>query len=264
MPNHADYHQEPEERFEPLPDHLAVAFYQAELVDYSQDVSFYLNHLAKSRQVLELGCGTGRIANLLGSKHRQICGLDISHDMLCEAKGKNPFCTFVCMDMTSIAFSSTFDGAFIAYNTLNLLTNESDLRQCFEGCHKFLTTGSPLLLQLYIPTNEVIERQRPSFQFQIFEYQARHKLIKEIRQQYHRESHLLYIDECFRLRLNQNNSILREDYQQTFNITARPLTWWLHFFAENHFKLISCTDGATGQPFLEGFSSCCLIHLQAA
>jgi SAM-dependent methyltransferase len=45
---------------------------------------------------LDFACGTGRITELLQSEFGQVTGLDISPDMLTEARTKCPGATFVC------------------------------------------------------------------------------------------------------------------------------------------------------------------------
>lgn len=48
------------------------------------------------RRCLDFACGTGRITELLQAEFGHVTGLDISADMLAEAKGKCPDATFVC------------------------------------------------------------------------------------------------------------------------------------------------------------------------
>lgn len=66
--------------------------YNAEFYDAFEwpldDVKFYSQFIDKNSEVLELGCGTGRVSLPLSKKLKQIAGIEISSSMLEQAKIK--------------------------------------------------------------------------------------------------------------------------------------------------------------------------------
>src|SRR5688572_26142893 len=49
-----------------------------------QDVAYYRSATASCAEVLELGCGFGRVSLAIAPGKRRVVGLDPSHDMLAE------------------------------------------------------------------------------------------------------------------------------------------------------------------------------------
>src|ERR1041385_1584072 len=68
-------------------DRQLARFYDLEYGDYADDVDFYVQHAQamdpeKQMPVLELGCGTGRIAVALAEAGIRVVGVDNSEGML--------------------------------------------------------------------------------------------------------------------------------------------------------------------------------------
>lgn len=70
-------------------------------------------HAAEARQVLDLGCGDGRIAQVLLAKGFQVTGIDPFSDALEQARQCAPQGRFVCAEAQSLPADLTgFDAAF--------------------------------------------------------------------------------------------------------------------------------------------------------
>jgi SAM-dependent methyltransferase len=66
----------------------------------------------KARQLLDVGCGTGRLTCRLAKDERQVIGLDLSPVMIARAKARAVGMrgvTFVCGDFLSMDFERRFD-----------------------------------------------------------------------------------------------------------------------------------------------------------
>jgi SAM-dependent methyltransferase len=74
-------------------------------------------------QVLELGCGTGRVTRYLGARGANVTGIDISQEMIDHAQGINPDQQFAVGDLRDLSgYSSTRWSAIIAsFNVLGVL-----------------------------------------------------------------------------------------------------------------------------------------------
>ena len=76
-------------------DRLLAHYYDLEYQDYTVDIPFYVEHTrildgAHSSSIIELGCGTGRIALGLAEAGYQVVCLDTSQAMLdiCTERAK--------------------------------------------------------------------------------------------------------------------------------------------------------------------------------
>lgn len=66
----------------------------------------------KGEKVLDLGCGTGDLANTLYKYGGEIVGVDKSENMVKQAINKYPHIQFMVQDVTNLAYHSEFDAVF--------------------------------------------------------------------------------------------------------------------------------------------------------
>ena len=99
-------------------------------------------------QVLDLGCGTGRLALCFLEAGYAVTGLDLFPSMLglaenrCAkylATGKG---AFLNGDMSCFRFENPFGMVVSTYNALNHLEPEGKLRGCFRSAALWLTEGA--------------------------------------------------------------------------------------------------------------------------
>lgn len=104
------------------------ALYHIHHQSYQEDLPFWLDLTEGGDSVLELGCGTGRVAIPLGEAGRKVWGLDHDPEMLDIARfelRKQPQSVqervhFLSMDMTSFHLDRTFDVVLSPCNTYSL------------------------------------------------------------------------------------------------------------------------------------------------
>ncbi len=257
-----DYQDEPRDVFQPLPEDLAADFYALEMENFSEDSVFFKKVLPQHGAILEMGCGTGRVARSLAHENRPITGIDISMPMLRLAiQYRHPYCSFLCMDMLTPAFRKTFDAILIPYNTLNLLCTEQTIRHCLRGCKANLRAGGSLIVQLFIPTTDFSGSDRTTFQFQMFNRPGGGRIIKEILKKYLPESQTVQLEERYRIRPMQKG-LANEDYHTRSCIAAFSLEKWLSLFAETNFIPEHMYGNYTGSSYDAAVSSCCLLVLK--
>jgi SAM-dependent methyltransferase len=105
-----------------------------------QDVGFYRAlALAVGGPVLELACGTGRVARRLPGL---VVGLDVDHGMLASARRRGVACV-VQADMRRFALggSGGFGLIAIPYNSLQLLLDPADAVSCLRCAASHLRPG---------------------------------------------------------------------------------------------------------------------------
>lgn len=106
--------------------------------------------------VLELGCGTGHLLIPIASDGHPCVGLDLSPDMLAEArrkaKDRGVEVEWVQGDMRSFDLGRTFDLVVIAANSLLHLHEAEDLVSCLRSARRHLAPGGRLALDVFNPS----------------------------------------------------------------------------------------------------------------
>ena len=262
MNNSFPQHQEPEEIFLSLTSRQYAQFYCLEMKSFVQDLQFYQNHCEKGSRILELGCGTGRISQVLSSSGCSVVGLDISFFMLQRAIKKNvslPF--YICMDMTKMAFKIRFDHILIPYNTLNLLRRPSAINHCLRQVKRYLKHNGSLLLQLYIPDKQLVKLNGGKlFQFQTFPLpgKTRGKLIKETLRSYCSEKQEIILEERYRVR-PENDPDGKKDLSHTICLAAFSTSHWLELLKNNGFQKLTLFGDYDSRSFTADDDSVLLI-----
>lgn len=252
MDNYDTPHKEPEEFFQPLGSDRYAAFYSLEMDSVSRDLDFYLRHCDASASVLELGCGTGRIANHLAAHGRKVTGIDLSPHMLKRAmRGGNAAVRYICMDMCRLAFAQRFNHILIPYNTLNLLQNSSAITACLQSVTDHLAPDGTLLFQLYIPDSDLRSNaaSEKTFQFQILPLGNNGgKLIKESIRSYTAFSDSFTLEERYRYR-PQTATGKREDFSHSLSLAGYSLTKWKNLLSTSSLQLTSLLTEYGDRPF---------------
>lgn len=236
MEIYSSYDQEPEDIYEPLDEKRYAEFYSLEMAEFTKDIEFYSSLLGSSKQILESGCGTGRIAHRLSAVNYPVTGVDISLSMLAIAQKKKSAARFVCMDMRNLSFITYFDTIIIPYNTLNLLATPFAIRQCLQSCRNLLTPDGQLLLHLYVMQPEDIHSYNPSFQFQMFDRPQGGKLIKEIIKNFHKSEQLLEMTERYKVR-PLNNREPNSNYAHTVKLFGADQHHWTQLLNQAGFTI---------------------------
>jgi len=78
---------------------------------YGEGVLALLN-VKPGERILDLGCGTGDLANQIQEKGAEVVGIDASPDMIAKAKDKYPALDFSVANGTDFHFDEPFDAVF--------------------------------------------------------------------------------------------------------------------------------------------------------
>ena len=111
--------------------------------------------------ILDLGCGTGDLANQLHQQYgTKILGIDNSERMVAQAREKYPTLSFRVQDATKLNFDSEFDAVF-SNATLHWVKPPTKALQCI---YKSLKKGGRFIAEfggkgnVQIITNEIIQQ----------------------------------------------------------------------------------------------------------
>jgi len=104
-------------------------------------------NVATGGSVLELGCGTGRIAESVAALGHRVVGVDASAEMLAHLSRANP----VQAEIESLALPERFDAVLLASTLVN--THDAAQRAAFlRAAARHLAPGGVVILQRHPPT----------------------------------------------------------------------------------------------------------------
>ncbi|WP_330684031.1 class I SAM-dependent DNA methyltransferase [Petrocella sp. FN5] len=103
--------------------------------------------------ILDLGCGTGSMTNLMAKKGYEMIGVDLSEDMLAIARDKAKEeelegVMYLNQDMTELDLFGTVDAVISVGDALNYITFEEDLKKTFEKVNLFLNPGGLFIFDM--------------------------------------------------------------------------------------------------------------------
>ena len=129
------------------------------------DVEFYLNCANKyGGDLLELGCGTGRVAIPLAYLDLNIIGLDYSMPMLKKLKRKlqgepdsiSERIMLIRGDMTDFRFNRKFDLIIMPFRPFQHLISTDDQVNCLNRVREHLSPNGVFIFDMFNPTPAVL------------------------------------------------------------------------------------------------------------
>lgn len=122
-------------------------FYQKK--DYKKEVNFLENFINEKDVILDVGCGTGVHASILGEKH-EIDGLDLNKEMLKIAK-KRINGTLYNQDILDININKKYDVIISMFAVINHLNNTDELVKAFQNLKDLLKPNGVIIIDLHNP-----------------------------------------------------------------------------------------------------------------
>lgn len=136
-------------------------FYDLYVGKFDSDFDFYKSHCNKTDRILEIGCGTGRILNLLLQMDCKVTGIDISQEMLDKASKKyhnqikNGKLTLINHDFATDKLNDRFDNILMTFYTFNYILDRPI--DCLKNVYNSLNYNGLLLMDLFYP-NTLFDR----------------------------------------------------------------------------------------------------------
>ena len=138
--------------------------------DYLGEVDYVLGALGRYgtgvRSILELGCGTGRHAELLAKRGMQVVGVDQSDGMLARARVRASGSAdiargqleFVQSDIRDICLGRKFDAVIALFHVMSYVTDTDSLCGVFRAAKTHLVEGGLLLFDCWYGPCVLTER----------------------------------------------------------------------------------------------------------
>lgn len=129
--------------------------YDVSVQDWPGEIAFYRQMAAevqsKDGTVLEIACGTGRVAIRLAQSGVNVVGLDLSQRMLAVAQQKSAGMQnirWVHGDMRSFDLGETFEQVIIPGHAFQNLVTPQDQVACLECIRRHLVPGGLLIMHV--------------------------------------------------------------------------------------------------------------------
>lgn len=113
----------------------------------------------KLEKSLELGCGTGRMANSLFQLSEQVYGIDLSQEVLNIAKQKYPQLKLTCGEVINLPYQDNYFDMVIINGSLH---HFFAVEKTFAEAHRVLKTGGYFVL-LGEPSSQFLKPYNPFF-----------------------------------------------------------------------------------------------------
>jgi len=104
--------------------------------------------LPAQASILDLCCGTGQLAHLLTDRGYNVTGLDGSQEMLRFARKNAPAAQFIQADARSFKLPDIYQVVISTFDSLNHITEISELAAVFCNVHATLQPGGLFLFDL--------------------------------------------------------------------------------------------------------------------
>lgn len=116
-------------------------------IDYEEQYRFYSGLLEKYRvrSLLEIGCGSGYLAQKMLSNGWDYTGMDLSHEMLGLARATCPGGRFFQGDMRYFALDSPVEALIIPARSVSYLLENKDIEAAFGAMRKALCPDGLLI-----------------------------------------------------------------------------------------------------------------------
>ena len=148
-----------------------------EHVPHLNDIPFWVEEArASGGPVLELGCGTGRVAIPIAQTGVSVLGLDNSARMLRTARSKArrlglhaDLLRFVHGDMRTFRLKRKFNLVIIPFRSFLLLLSVAEQRQALAAIKNHLVPGGRLLFSAFVPNLELLtgDPETPIHDYQV-------------------------------------------------------------------------------------------------
>jgi SAM-dependent methyltransferase len=120
--------------------------------DISADVTFITALLGERENpaLLDLGCGSGEHLGLLSRQGIRCTGIDISGDMLAQARERFPEgIEFIRASMTDIDYEEAFDIVISLFGSFNYLINDAEIDSMLRKIRRALRPGGAGILEIW-------------------------------------------------------------------------------------------------------------------
>ncbi|SNR55263.1 class I SAM-dependent methyltransferase [Flavobacterium sp. ov086] len=220
------------------------AMYQT-FVDYDEEYAFYNNLIQENKAsgILEIGSGTGNLAQRFHQNNQNYQGLDYSDDMITIARQKNKDCSFTKGDMRDFKLNKLFDAILITGRSTSYLITNDDMNRTFSSVRKNLNDNGVIIFD-FIDANRFIPftKENP-----VIMHEAKYESINYIRESHwdtnnSLENFMLEWTAKYYTFVNGKKEIIENDFSTVRVFTLNEIELFLYL---NNFEILKIIDRKT-------------------
>lgn len=226
-----------------LYDELALvyeAMYQT-FINYEEEFNFYSSLIKQygHRQVLEIGSGTGHLAQRFEQAGVEYTGLDYSAAMIAIAQSKYPHLNFIQGDMRDFQLPRPVESMIVTARTLSYLISNADVHTAFKSMNNNLKSGGLLCFD-FIDANRFIPAIDPKqavvheahYQNEHYRRESFWSINLQEAWTFDWESHYYRIIEAQKHKIGADSSLLRtftrDDIQLLLTLNGFEVKEWIN------------------------------------
>jgi SAM-dependent methyltransferase len=145
-------------------------FYDYEQKEFTKDIPFYMEYAKEcGGEVLELGCGTGRVLIPIAKDGIKVTGLDASEEMLNIARKKvsadesiRNNVVLLRGDMKDFSIGNKFALVYVAFRSFQCLLTKRDQTACLRCIHSHLLDDGCCIVDLFAPRHDYLAQNKVS------------------------------------------------------------------------------------------------------
>jgi SAM-dependent methyltransferase len=219
------------------------AMYQT-FIDYDEEYQFYSNLVKENncKTILEVGSGTGNLAERFQQNNQDYIGLDYSLSMIAIAKQRNKNCAFIHGDMRQFELEKLVDSILITGRSTSYLITNDDINSTFDSIHKNLNKDGIVIFD-FIDANRFIPFTKEN---QIIIHEAAYEGIKYYRNSIWKttlsDNFMLEWSAQYYTFENGEKEIIADDFSTLRVFTLNEIQLFLYL---NGFEIIKTIDRKT-------------------
>jgi len=126
----------------------SIEFYTKIINSFCADFNLYnsIIEILKPQNILELGCGSGRLFQLFSNKIPELFGIDISEEMIKKGSETYPNANFIIADITNFNLSKKFDLIIVSNGLLKHIENDKTRFETLQNAVNHLSNNGVLLI----------------------------------------------------------------------------------------------------------------------
>ena len=165
-------------------------YYDAYVGSFDADLRLYKSLCCSAQNILEIGCGTGRVLRPMLESGLHVTGIDISNEMLNVARSRlskyleNGTLRLMNHDFRESPLSEKYDCALVTFYTFNYLLTESDQHSFLLNVQKVLTSTGILVMDLFYPQSLVQSDISGCWKESLFDREGASVVLKQKRQMF--------------------------------------------------------------------------------
>lgn len=120
---------------------------------YEQEAEYILNKIKKfapsTKNILDLGCGTGKHCSFFNKKGLEVCGVDISQQMIDIARKSYTQINFICSDISDFKKDTSYDVITSLFHVMSYQTENEKLISCLQNAKNHLVKNGLLIFDFW-------------------------------------------------------------------------------------------------------------------